>query len=69
VDALCVQLGVELLERVGCSDVDVGDRLALQNDAGGPAVAHEATDLLAEHAGVGEEERGFPPVHEHAGPG
>ena len=34
----------------------------------GRRVAHEAADLLAEHAGVGEEERRLPPVHDHAGP-
>ena len=33
----------------------------------GRRFADEATDLLAEHAGVGEEQRRLPAVHEHAG--
>ena len=67
VDALLVQLDVELFEHVGRGDVDVGDRLALQDDPPWVALAHEFAHLLAEHAGVGEEQRRFPPVHEDAG--
>ena len=33
----------------------------------GRRVADEVADLLAEHAGVGEEQRRLPPVHEHVG--
>ena len=64
VHALGVQLAVELLEHVGRADVDVGDRLALQHDPLGTALVDEVANLLAEHAGVGEEQRCLPAVDE-----
>ena len=66
-DAPCVQLDVEGLEHLGCGDVHVGDRLALQDDPARLALAHERTDLPAEDARVREEQRGLPPVDEDAG--
>src|SRR5215203_5510338 len=65
VHSLCVQFAVELLQHVGGADVDVGDRLALQHHPLRTAFEDEVANLLAEHAGIGEEQRCLPPVHEH----
>ncbi len=67
VDALLVQLDVELFQHVGRGDVDVGDRLALQDDPPWFAFACEMAHLLTEHAGIGEEQWRFPPEHDDAG--
>ncbi len=66
VDALVVELVVELLEHLGACDVDVGDRLALEHDPPRSALSHEVADLPAERSGVREEERRLPPVDHDA---
>ena len=43
-----VQLAIELLEHLRRGHVDVGDRLALQDDPVGLALAREPPDLVAE---------------------
>src|SRR3954453_6653231 len=65
-DAAGVQLIVELLEDLGRRDVDVGDRLALEDDPRWRALARQRPDLPPERAGVGEEERRLPPVDHDA---
>ena len=61
VDPDLVQFEVEPFEHVGGGDVDVGHRLALEHDPAGLVLADEVAELLAEHAGVGEEQRRLPP--------
>ena len=53
-------------EHVGRGDVDVGDGLALQHDPARLPRPHELADLLAEDAGVGEEQRRLPAVDHDA---
>ena len=67
VDALLIQLPIELFQYVGGGDIDVGDGLALQDDPPWGAFSYKRAHLLAEHAGVGEEQWRFPSVHENAG--
>ena len=67
VDALGVELLVEVLQHLGRGDVDVGDRLALEHDPSAVGLHRQLPDLASEGAGVGEEERRLPPVHGDAG--
>ena len=57
---------VEAFEQLGGGDVDIGDGLALQDDPARLVLADVAAHLLAEQAGVGEEQRRLPPEDDHA---
>src|SRR6476659_287341 len=67
VDAVLVELAVETLEHVGCSDVDVGDGFALDDDPVRIEPVDQLVDLLAEHARIGEEQGSLPAEHDDAG--